>query len=141
MATLDDIAKTLSDLKATIKAQQDLIKQIADGVHSIDTKEEAKNPALLSVGKKRVPTPGTAEKLPDMAIPEGMKVVIKAIRGNTNDIYLATSPSEAVDHSVAFILDGNEEREIEIDNLGRFWIDADTANDGIQWLFVHNTDY
>ena len=96
--------------------------------------EDFNNRTSFVTGQKDVTTAGTAEQLPDVEIPNGFAVVIKAKSTNTGRIYIGNSKANAEDHSVAFSLGANEWVELKITNLNLVWIDADVDGEGVEYI-------
>lgn len=81
-------------------------------------------------GHKTVTDAGTAEQLADVAC---VAATIKALPGNTNNIYLGDS---GVDDTNGHVLAPGDAVNVAIDNLNRFYIDADSDGEGISYLVV-----
>ena len=81
-------------------------------------------------GRSTVTTAGTRVQLPSAA---GVAVSVKALPGNTNNIYLGDS---AVSSANGHVLDAGDVVNLAIDNLNRLYIDADTNGDNLSYLAV-----
>jgi len=81
-------------------------------------------------GQQAVTTAGTRVQLPSAAC---IAATIKALPGNTNNIYLGDS---AVSSANGHVLAAGDAVNVAIDNLNRFYIDADTNGEGISYLLV-----
>lgn len=106
--------------------------------------------AMKSLGLKTVPTPGTPVQLSTTSIPcdkvnlEPMKASAAA---NTGNIYVGLSTMvKATLVGVLYVLapgqpattvepPGGERLELQ-DDVSNYWIDADTANDGVLVSYV-----
>ena len=92
------------------------------------------NRESFATGQVTVPVPGTAVQLPAQAIPDGFAVVIRAKDTNTGNVYLGNSAANAQDPTVAYILDVGEFVTLYITDLSAAFIDADVADEGIDWI-------
>lgn len=81
-------------------------------------------------GQKTVDAAGTAEQLPDVAC---KAATIKALPSNGGNIYLGDS---GVDDTNGHVLAAGDTVNVAIDNLNRFYIDADTNGEGVSYLVV-----
>lgn len=69
------------------------------------------------------------EQLPN--VPCG-KVIIKALAGNTGNVYLGTS--SALTKATGFQLDSGQEIELNIDNLNKLYRICDAVGDSICYM-------
>ena len=81
-----------------------------------------------SNGQVTVPNAGVRVQLTDVAC---KAATIKALPGNSDNIYLGDS---GVTSSNGHVLAAGDAVNAVIDNLNRFYIDADTNDDGISYL-------
>ncbi|TEU00356.1 MAG: hypothetical protein E3J29_01935 [Dehalococcoidia bacterium] len=84
----------------------------------------------IANGQKTVTNHGTAEQLPSAAC---VAATIKALPGNSGNIYLGDS---GVDSSNGHVLAPGDAFNVAIDNLNRFYIDADNDGEGVSYLVV-----
>ena len=87
-------------------------------------------PTSAGSGQLTVDAAGAAEQLPSQAC---KAVTIAALPGNAGDIYLGASD---VDDTNGRVLEPGDAVDVAIDNLNRLYIDADTTDDGISYLWV-----
>lgn len=82
-------------------------------------------------GQKTVGTPAAAEAL---ASSQAVKsVTIKALAGNTNNVYVGDS---SVDSSNGFVLAAGEAISLDIANLATVYLDVDTGGEGVCYLAI-----
>ena len=66
-------------------------------------------------------------------VPDGVTVCMKAMTGNTANIYVGGSSTEAVNTgSSYFLLRPGEAVEYQVSNLNAIWIDVTTNDDGVE---------
>lgn len=87
-------------------------------------------PSIIRNGQQTVTTAGTAEALASTKT-EIVAVIIKALVGNTNNIYVGDSD---VASSNGFVLGPGDPVVLAIDDLSKVLIDADTDGEGVSWL-------
>lgn len=86
-------------------------------------------------GQKDVAAAGTAEQLPDVPIPAGVKAIIMAKPGNAGDIYLGNSKANTESATVRFDkLEAGDSIPLQITNLNLVWIDASVNGEGVSFL-------
>ena len=83
-------------------------------------------------GQKTVTTAGTAETLASST--SVRSVCIKALHGNTNNVYVGDS---SVDSSNGYVLDSGETLCIDIQNLATIYIDTDTNGEGVSYVGIN----
>ena len=83
-------------------------------------------------GNKNVASAGTAEPLAATAT-KIISVTVKAKRGNTGNIYVGDS---GVSSANGFILTRGEAISLDIDDLNKVYIDADTTSEGVTFISV-----
>lgn len=92
-----------------------------------------RTPSNLDSGQKSVTAAGTAERLSSTSVPI-LSVIVKAKRANTGtNIYVGTTD---VSSSEGYILGQGDSVAINIDDLRKVIIDADTSGDGVSFLLV-----
>jgi len=101
-------------------------KQLADG-HSVAIVP----PTTVGNGNKVVTTGGTAEALGASTAIES--VTIKALVGNTNNVYVGDS---GVDNTNGFVLGAGDTISLDIDNLTDIYLDVDTDGEGVSFIYV-----
>jgi len=101
---------------------------------------QASTPALtnrlsLTTGQKDISAAGTAEQLPDVSIPNGIRVIIMAKPGNTGYIYLGSSKDNAESAINRFDrLGAGDSVALLISNLNLIWADASVNGEGISYI-------
>ena len=86
--------------------------------------------ALVYNGKKTVTTAGTQLALASSQIvTHGVR--IKALVGNTNNVYVGDS---SVSSATGYVLDAGEELYLQIVNLATVYIDVDTNGEGVTYI-------
>ena len=81
-------------------------------------------------GQTTVAAAGTRIRLPNRA---GVAVTIKALPGNTDNIFLGDS---GVTSSNGHVLAAGDAVNVAMDNLNRFWIDSAVNGEGVSHLVV-----
>ena len=97
-------------------------------------KTSATNPNPLSFITYRVkqPTPGTPVQGPNMKIPNGYDVVVRAFHTNLGIIYIGNSQANAVkSNQNTFPLYADQDIKLSLQNANAIWFDADNAGEGI----------
>lgn len=93
------------------------------------------NKGALTIGQVNVPIAGTAVQLPEIAIPDGFKVIILAKPGNAGFIYMGTSAPQAGDATSYFDrLDAGDSISLQITTLDLIWINASVNAEGITYI-------
>lgn len=85
----------------------------------------------LQTAQKSVAVPGTGEQLPNLAVPQGSSLIVRARKSNTQNVYLGSSKANAENHALAFTLAPGEAVSLDIVNASLGWIDADVAAEGV----------
>lgn len=76
-------------------------------------------------GQKDVTTAGTAEQLPDVAVPDGFELVVQAKPDNTGNIFIGNSKANAESTTARFeYLDAGDAVTLKVTNANLVWIDA-----------------
>lgn len=88
----------------------------------------------IATGQRTVPTPGTAVQCPNIPVPEGFDLVVKAKDGNTDLVYISDSKAGAENHATAFPLKASNALELGIPNANILWVDAIVANEGLDFI-------
>jgi hypothetical protein len=89
-------------------------------------------PDSLGSGQKTISVAGTAEAIVGSST-ECVSVTIKALAGNTGNVYVGKS---TVNSSNGLVLAAGDSVSFDIDNLNRVYIDVDTNGEGISFLYV-----
>lgn len=92
------------------------------------------NRADFNTGQILVPVIGTAVQLPNINIPDGYSLVIKALSGNAGRVYIGHDAATAQVPANAYSLGPNEHAELNLTNANLVFLDAAVANDGVEIL-------
>lgn len=90
------------------------------------------NRADFNTGQTLVPVPGVAVQLPNIAIPDGFALVIKALPANAGRVYIGHTAADAQVPANAYSLGPNEHVELKITNANLVYLDAAAVNDGVE---------
>lgn len=74
-----------------------------------------------------VAIPGTAERLPDIDIPNGFDVVIRGHPDNTGYIYVGKTKAQAEAHTIP--LGPDDSYSLRVTNLNLVWVDIQVLNE------------
>ena len=82
----------------------------------------------------RVPvaTPGTPVQGPEITIPDGVALLVKARNENTNRIYYQRTSESVLNSNQRFSLDPGESVSYFVTTASLFWFDAVTAGEGVE---------
>lgn len=90
------------------------------------------NPAtIVGNGKTTVTTAGTSVVLASST--SIVSVTVRALSSNTNKIYVGSS---SVSSTNGFQLSPQETVSLDINNLNKVYIDADTNGEGVTWIYL-----
>ncbi|MFQ5715086.1 MAG: hypothetical protein ACE5GU_13745 [Candidatus Scalinduaceae bacterium] len=92
------------------------------------------NFSRIVAGQKTVTTAGTPENLPDVSIPTGYPVTIKALDSNTGAVYLAEKSADAATAATRFTLQAGQAITLRIINLNVCWLDSAVNGEGIEYI-------
>jgi len=121
------------DLATRIRIQDNNTGRMAE-VNPSQQLEVASNLVpLVSIGngQKTIGTAGIAETLGSSTAINS--VTIKALAGNTNNVYVGDS---GVDSSNGFVLAAGEAISLDIDDLADVYLDVDTNNEGVSFIYL-----
>lgn len=93
-----------------------------------------RNPTPLSFITANVlqPSPGNPVQFPQIVIPYGYSLLIKAMHSNKGNVYLGNSQTNAkVSVGNAFPLLADQAWNISIQNANAVWFDTDNAGEGV----------
>ena len=91
------------------------------------------NPGEIVVRTLTVTTAGTPRQFPDVPIPDGCEVVIKAFDSNTGTVYVANNSMEAMDSSQSYPLQKGQPVQYKIKNLKQLWLNSTVNGEGVRW--------
>ncbi len=92
------------------------------------------NHAAIKTNQKNVAAAGTAEQLPAQAVPDGFKLVIKAKKANTDNIFVGGTKADAENAAVNYILEPNESISLAVADFDDVWIDAAVNAEGVELI-------
>jgi len=84
-------------------------------------------------GQKTVAVPGTAEQLPSQVIPDGFELVVRALPGNTNNIYLGKTKALAESATDRLTFSKGNGLTLKVKNADQVWVDAAVADEGVDY--------
>lgn len=125
-------------LDLLIEKLDDLLRRPA-GAPGLDGRldeiaESTRNRPAWDHGQKDVVAAGTAEQLPDVPIPDGFEGVVRAKPGNTSDIYLGKSKSEATRSTSRITLAAGEAMKLRVQNFSLWFVDAAVSGEGVEYF-------
>jgi hypothetical protein len=96
----------------------------------------APNRSDFATGQSSVTNPGVAVQLGNQAVPDGFSVFLTFRKANSGtNVYMSDSQANAQTHGQAKILNTqNAGIRLYVTNVNEIWIDADQANDGVDWV-------
>lgn len=128
----DETREALGTIISLLEQQKAYLAEIA--AKGIGTGILA-NKSALTIGQVIVPIAGTPVQLPEIAIPDGFKVIILADPANAGFIYLGTSSPQAGDATSYFDrLDAGDSISLQITTLDLVWINASVNGEGISYI-------
>lgn len=90
-------------------------------------------PSTVINGQKTVSSAGTAEPLVGSST-EARQVIIKALSGNTNNVYVGDS---SVDSSNGYVLASGKKVKFRVADLANVYLDVDTGGEGVSFIGVN----
>jgi len=88
-------------------------------------------------GHKTAAVPGVAEQLPDIIIPDGFELVVRALPANTGDIYLGKSKDKAESATDRLTYSKGNGLTLKVKNANQVWVDVAVGAEGVDyWLEV-----
>ena len=93
--------------------------------------------ARIPVAHGEIAGSATAKQLPSIAVPG--TVLLKALQGNSGNVYLGLSnavtvPAGSQDVTSGYALDDGDEIELSVENLNELWIIGDNAGDDLSYM-------
>lgn len=92
------------------------------------------NTGKFAIGRTLVTTAGTPVQMADLDVPGGYTAIIKALDGNTANVFLAISRTNAGNAATRFILRPGAAIEVSPRNLALFWVNATTNGEGVEYF-------
>lgn len=126
--------------KTSLTPQNDFtIKPDSKSIFVIRQRTVLANKPAWTHGQKDVTTAGTAEQLPDVAVPDGFELVVQAKPDNTGNIYPAKSKALAESATARFeSLGAGDAITLKVTNANLVWIDASVSGEGICYFVEQN---
>jgi len=88
-------------------------------------------------GQKTVTVPGTAQQLPDLVVPDSFELVVRALPGNTGNIYLGKSQEKAESATDRLTFSKGNGITLKVKNADLVWVYAAVDNEGVDyWVEV-----
>jgi hypothetical protein len=97
------------------------------------------NPPFIKTGRIIVKTAGTAEQGPDIKVPPGFEVTLRAHKDNPGSVYIAGTPADAESHTSCVTLLKQETMPLKVSTLKNVYVDAD-ANDYVVEFVVEQEE-
>lgn len=122
---VDVVAQSVGNLAVDLAAQSAAALAVSDAA--------LENAAGLTQGHDTVATAGTAEALNGgaaLAVPDGHAVKIKALPGNTGNVYVGDSTVSA---SSGYVLTPGDTVSIQVADVATIYADVDTGGEGVSW--------
>jgi hypothetical protein len=92
----------------------------------------------------RVVTPGVAQSLPAFRVPPNARCFVRSLPVNVGTVYIAQHPRPRAaaltpaGNSISLRFTDEQPVEIDADVLSQWFVDADTANDGVEAFITIN---
>jgi len=81
----------------------------------------------------RIATPGEPKQLSPMLIPDGMMVVVRALPGNTGDVYVGKSKTLVKNPDKRIALAAKDYVRMRVQNTNLIWVDAAVGTEGVDY--------
>lgn len=85
-------------------------------------------------GHMDVVSAGTAVQLPNVVVPEGLELVVRAKPGNTDDIYTGKSKAEASRAASKITMSPGEAIKLKVVNANLVYVDAAVSGEGVEYF-------
>lgn len=125
------VKRTLANLLAQYGGRPIRLEATSTGALKVSTVGVAP-PTALKGATKTIAAAGTRERLIAVTTP-CTGVTIKALAGNTGDVYVGTSD---VDATHGIILDAGEAISFDIDDAYKIYLDVSVNGEGVSYLYV-----
>jgi len=93
------------------------------------------NWSTLTTGQQTVAAAGTAEQLNDgvsLAVPDGSDLVIRALPGNTDTVYVGDSTvSASAGHAIG---PSDPPLRVSVDDVASVYVDVAVSGEGVSWV-------
>ncbi len=84
-------------------------------------------------GQKSVTTPGTAEQMDSLVIPDGFAMVVRARIDNTGRVFLGKTKALAEDSSSRLPFTKGNGLTLNVHNADQVWVDVQVASEGVDY--------
>ena len=84
-------------------------------------------------GHKDVTAAGTAEQLPDVTVPNGFSLVVRAKPGNTGNVFYGNSKANAEDVTKRLTFSAGNGVTLRVTNTNLVWVDAALPGEGVEY--------
>lgn len=91
------------------------------------------NRTSVATGTKTITSAGTGEVMPTQVIPDGYKVMIKALNSNTDAVHIADTKAKVEVDANAYELQPDEFVTLNVTNLNILWLDANVNGEGVTY--------
>lgn len=111
----------------------DLIYALENAI-GVDVLTKDKNFSTLQSGQDTVATSGTPEQLNggnSLSVPDGAKLEIRALNGNSGNAYVGDS---SVTTGSGYELAPGQKTELRIDDVSSVYVDVATGGEGVSWI-------
>jgi len=84
-------------------------------------------------GHKTVAIPGDALQLPDLLVPDGFALVVRALPDNTDNIYLGKTKAKAESATDQLTFSKGNGPTLEVKNANQVWVYAAVDGEGVDY--------
>ena len=84
-------------------------------------------------GQKTVTAAGTAEQLPSQAIPDGFELVVRALPGNGNNIFLGETEALVESATDRLQFTAGNGLTLKVRDANQVWVDAAVDGEGVDY--------
>ncbi len=84
-------------------------------------------------GQKTVTAAGTAEQLPSQAIPDGFDLVVRALPGNGDNIFLGKTQALAESATDRLQFTAGNGVTLKVKDADQVWVDAAINDEGVDY--------
>ena len=99
----------------------------------LGTSGGGKNRDSWEHSQKTVTADGIAEQLPALAIPDGFNLVVRALPGNSDNIYLGKSKADAENADERLTYSKGNGLSLGVSNANLVWVDAAVSGEGVDY--------
>jgi len=96
-------------------------------------REQVPNRPDWTHGQKTVDAAGTAEQLPSQAIPDGFELVVRALPGNGNNIFLGRTKALAQSATDRLQFSAGNGLTLKVKNANQVWVDTVVNGEGVDY--------